>query len=76
MFYFYANHMVTLAEYRTSGVVTFVEILTYQDSCKACKKLENRKYKISAVPELPHKNCTSEWGCRCTLIPIVDEDLL
>jgi hypothetical protein len=74
MFYFYANHMVTLAEYRTSGVVMFVEILTSQDSsvCKACKKLENRKFKISAVPELPHKNCTSEVGCRCCIIPIVD----
>jgi hypothetical protein len=72
IFFFYTSYHISLEGYRESGVVEYVEILAMHDSCDACKKLTNKKYKLDAVPELPHEHCTHEMGCRCTLIPAVD----
>lgn len=70
MFVFYASQRVKLNNYRQSGVVKHVEILAEQDPCDDCKKISKTRYKLDEVPELPNESCTSEKGCRCTLIPI------
>jgi hypothetical protein len=73
MFFFYALHLANLKQYRESGFVDYVEIKYYHpDSCDACKKLANKKYKLDEVPELPHEYCTNEMGCRCIVNPIID----
>lgn len=67
MLLFHASHQRSIAQYRAAGVKT-VEVLATDNSCKACKKLAGRKYKLNEVPELPHEKCTSEMGCRCTTV--------
>jgi hypothetical protein len=49
-----------------------VKVLAFQDSCKACKKLENKQYKLHQIPVLPYEHCTHEMGCRCTTIAVFD----
>ena len=71
MFSFYASHKATLDQFRKSGVVKHVKILTMHDSCDACKKMARKKYKLSEMPELPYEHCTHEMGCRCTEIAVV-----
>lgn len=70
MLEFYALHQVDQAQHRKSGVVKSVEILVCSDgrTCGACRKLANKKYRLSEVPELPYEHCTSEMGCRCTTV--------
>jgi hypothetical protein len=73
MFFFYALHQASLKQFREFGFVDYVEIkYFYPDSCDACKKLADRKYKLDEVPELPHEHCTNEMGCRCIPFPIID----
>lgn len=58
MLFFYALHQASLNQFRSSGVVEYVEILGMQNSCDACKRLTKKKYKLNEVPELPHEHCT------------------
>jgi hypothetical protein len=67
MISFHVSHQFNIAQYRAAGIKT-VEILATENSCKACKKLAKKKYKLSEVPELPYEKCTSEMGCRCTTV--------
>jgi hypothetical protein len=70
MFLSNAYYHRSLAQYRTSGVVIGVQILS-ENCCEACRKLSGKKFNLNAVPELPYELCTLETGCRCTAIPIV-----
>ena len=65
----YALHKSELEEYRQGGWVNKVRVLGANDSqnCAACKKLNNRRFDLDKVPELPYEKCTSEMGCRCTI---------
>ncbi len=60
----------SMTQYRTSGVVNQVQILS-KNCCEACMKLSGKKYILNAVPELPYEHCTREMGCNCTTIPMV-----
>lgn len=71
MFLFYASHQTTIEGYRKAGIEK-VKVLAFQDSCKACKKLENKQYKLHQIPVLPYEYCTHEMGCRCTTIAVFD----
>jgi hypothetical protein len=71
MFSFYVSHQVTLGNYRQGGV-EYVEILTAQDSCQACKEISGKKYKLNYVLELPYEHCTHKAGCKCVFLPVVD----
>ncbi len=70
----YVSHQINMAEYRQSRVIKAVEIYNCNDSsvCDACRKLARRKYKLNKVPELPYEKCTSEMGCRCWVVPVVE----
>jgi len=73
MFFFYAIHQHSLKQWRESSFVVGVYIFNnISDSCDACKKLLNTKYKLDEVPELPYEHCTNEMGCRCLVNPIID----
>lgn len=67
MILFHVSHQRSIAQYRAAGVRR-VEILATDDSCPVCKRLAQRKYRLGEVPELPHEQCTSEMGCRCTIV--------
>lgn len=73
MIFFHAIHQEEMKQLRESGFVKFVEIFNNNpDSCKACKNLANRIYRLEEVPELPYEHCTSEMGCRCLVSAIID----
>jgi hypothetical protein len=71
MLLFYALHKRDIVKYRQSGVVKKVEILADSSSCKACKKIEGKRFNLDEVIELPYEHCTHEAGCRCTLIAVL-----
>ena len=71
---FGSSHQSQLEQWRQSGVVAGVRVLTAKDSCNECRKLEGKKYRLSEAPELPNAKCTSPKGCRCTLTAILDVD--
>lgn len=72
-----------LLGYHATGFCSKVQILTSDNSCPECKKLEGKiltiEQALSQMP-IPCNNCTFEledgkpgW-CRCTYIPIVDDE--
>jgi len=68
MILFYALHQQKLSNYR-KGDIKKVKILTAKNRvCEACQKLEGKIFAIDQAPELPHEKCTSETGCRCTMV--------
>ena len=70
MFLSNANYHRSITQYRASGVVNQVQILS-KDCCEACMKLSGKKFILNAVPELPYEHCTREMGCNCGVIPMV-----
>jgi hypothetical protein len=70
MLIFYASNKVNLINFKKIDV-KYVTILISQDSCNSCKSLKENKYCIEEAPELPHKNCTHHFGCRCSFSPIL-----
>lgn len=72
MLLFYSTHKENLMQYKTSSVIKEVEICSAYDSCDECKKLNGKKFTLEHAPELPYEKCTSEMGCRCTFIPVVE----
>jgi hypothetical protein len=72
MFLFLAIHQTSPMNYRQSGVVKSVEVLSAPNSCDTCKRLAGKKYKLDKVPELPYEHCTHDMGCRCTLVPVTE----
>lgn len=82
MIYNSALHTRRMKKYREddSGVVG-VQIVAIMDAvaCELCRWHDGRMYLLDDVPELPHSCCTSEAGCRCTVVPVLDwtwEDLM
>ncbi len=73
-----ASQKQSLIEYKKSGVVKYVEILSAgESSCDACLALDNKKLLVEDElrnPTLPVKNCTGGYGyCRCTYIPVIED---
>lgn len=55
-----------LKRYDSAGVVKAVEIGVNKGACPACAA-HNGEYAMI----LPIKECTGEYGCRCTYLPVV-----
>lgn len=70
MFLSNAYYHRSVTQYRTSGVVNQVQILS-KNCCETCMKLSGKKFALNSVPELPYEHCTREMGCNCTVIPMV-----
>jgi hypothetical protein len=69
MFVFHAYHLRDIARYREAGVQSIeVSSVCDGDTCAECQKINEKKYKLESVPELPYPKCTCDIGCRCTTI--------
>ena len=71
MMWFAASSKVRLKELRRAGIQR-VKLLSSgrDDACETCKEADGKIYLISSEPELPHRECTCEFGCGCILIAI------
>ena len=61
-----------LREFQESGYDR-VEILSAEDSCSHCKKLNRKRFntkKEISKALLPIKECTHKYGCRCIYLPV------
>jgi len=55
------------------GGVTQVKIMGSADGpCSRCEEIQSKTWKLISVPELPYEHCTSEGGCRCCYIAVLD----
>jgi hypothetical protein len=75
MILFFAQNRFKIDDYRSSGVVEYVEVSGAGDSscCDACRKILGR-YTFDDVPEIPHVDCTNPMGCRCCIVGITRLD--
>jgi len=70
MLIFHAHNLNEIEEARSLAGFKTVEVLDARDEnvCPACREISGKKYKIEKVPEVPYPECTSDMGCRCTII--------
>lgn len=75
MFIFFGYSRRTLDEFfkNSYGVVHGAELLAAPDACPTCATLNGARFPPGEVPEIPHPDCTSTKGCRCTLLAVLDE---
>lgn len=69
MLSFYANHQRELAQWRPLGVKTARIACCHSGSCDRCEALDQMRYAVDKLPELPYENCTCALGCRCLYFP-------
>lgn len=69
MILFAAIEKVRLKEFKESGIKQ-VKILGSgrDDACKICNQADGQIYPIESAPELPHVQCTCQYGCGCIFI--------
>lgn len=69
MLFTYGVFRANIEQYKQMGV-RWVKVLGCNDDlvCGACAKLQSRRHGITEVPELPYEKCTSDTGCRCTVV--------
>ena len=41
-------------------------------TCNTCREVLGKQFLVARVPELPHKTCTSRYGCRCRYEPVLE----
>jgi len=66
---FYANHQREIAQWGPLGVKTVRITCCHSGSCDACEALDEKRYPLSKLPELPYEHCTCALGCRCLYFP-------
>lgn len=77
------NSELQLKQYKNSNVVKSVQVLTTDDSCSACKALNNKIFSIKEARDqkvLPCRECTYgidekvKYGwCRCCYSPVISD---
>jgi ribosomal protein L32 len=67
----------TLARYNSGPVPALVEISDSGDDlvCPACHALNEEILTADDAPILPYEKCTNPDGCRCTYLPVVDDEI-
>ena len=43
-----------------------------EHTCVHCRQHLGKQYLVARVPELPHRGCTSPFGCRCRYEPVLE----
>lgn len=66
---FYASHQRELEQWNPLGVKTARIACCHSGSCDACEALDEKRYALSKLPELPYEDCTCALGCRCLYFP-------
>jgi hypothetical protein len=52
----------------------YVEVMVDGErACESCRRLMGRRFSVGSAPELPYHKCTSEFGCRCSISPVVHD---
>ena len=51
-----------------------IEIVSADDqqTCSRCRETGGKQFLVARVPELPHRDCTSIYGCRCRYEPVLE----
>jgi len=62
---FYANRQRELERWKPLGVTTARIACSHSGSCDAREALDEKRYALSKLPELPYEHCTCALGCRC-----------
>lgn len=70
----YVNNQETWQRCKGGDHVRRIEIIGSDDeqTCMPCKIHRGQQYLVTRVPELPHKNCKSPYGCRCEYQPVLE----
>ena len=63
---------VTLKKFIDNPRVSAVRVNVANDSCPVCYEARGTFAK-DAVPQLPHKGCSHQHGCRCVYAPVLSE---
>jgi hypothetical protein len=74
MFVFHAYKVRDFTRMRTfpeREIIRAVRVESIPDCCSQCRSLGGKMFSIDAPPELPHPECTSEKGCRCTYTAVL-----
>ncbi|MFZ1730944.1 MAG: hypothetical protein WBQ23_11635 [Bacteroidota bacterium] len=65
----HAQYLMDLEKYRDDNQNAFkVWSQLDSDSCPACRSFHGEVYSLDTLPELPHVDCKSKRGCRCTVV--------
>jgi hypothetical protein len=64
------SNRAALRMFEKSGNVKRVTILP--GCCPVCDRLANRRYRLSAAPDLPVDGCERHGGCICAWAPVVE----
>lgn len=64
----------TMRDFRTSGVVKYVEVLDAAVCCPVCRAAyaKPKRRKVTEPIKIPVPGCTRPDGCFCCVSPIVD----
>lgn len=70
----YVENQETWQRCKGGDHVRRIEIGGVEDgrTCAHCQQFRGEQYLVARVPELPHRDCTSPLGCRCTYIPVLE----
>ncbi|MCB2204699.1 hypothetical protein KQI65_08115 [bacterium] len=65
----HTRYLHDLDRYRDSKYDKF-EIWAKNDvhTCASCRSLKGELYRLESLPELPHADCSSPQGCRCSIV--------
>lgn len=70
----YVDNQETWQRCKGGDHVRRLEIVGPDDeaTCEHCRQTLGKQYLVARVPELPHRGCTSIYGCRCRYEPVLE----
>lgn len=70
----YVDNQETWQRVKGGDHVRRLEIVGPDDeyTCEHCRQYLGKQFLITRVPELPHRECTSPFGCRCRYEPVLE----
>ena len=71
MIYFLARHTEDIQKWKQMRVA-HVTHFAAAGSCPVCTSFNGQKWRIDQAPELPHAQCTHQYGCRCLYQPVLN----
>jgi hypothetical protein len=75
MLLFRADHDGDMAQARMTGAKKVRLVASnwaddFSGVCENCKPLHGKEWSLKKAPELPLKDCTSRYGCRCLMLTV------
>ena len=70
----YVDNQETWQRVKGGDHVRRMEIVGPDDeaTCEHCRQTLGKQFLVARVPELPHRECTSPFGCRCRYEPVLE----